>query len=35
MVHALGLMTGFSLDILTFSIVQWLNDFSDEKKVRS
>jgi hypothetical protein len=34
MINALGLMTGLSLDILTYSIVQWLNDFNDETKIR-
>jgi len=35
MVHALGMVTGLGLDILTFSLVQWLNDFNDETKVRA
>lgn len=34
MVHALGLSTPLSQDILVFSFVQWLSDFEDESKIR-
>lgn len=34
MIHALGLVSGPTLDILVFSIVQWINDFTDEKKIK-
>jgi activator of 2-hydroxyglutaryl-CoA dehydratase len=34
MIHALGLVSGSTLDILVFSIVQWINDFVDEKKIK-
>lgn len=34
MVHALGLQSPLSADLLVFSFVQWLCDFEDESKIR-
>ena len=34
-VHAFGLITYLSLDILIFTIVQWLSDFTEESKTKN
>jgi len=33
-VHALGLLTPMSLDVMMFAFVQWLCDFADESKIK-